>query len=175
MNPKLKQKLKKIEKEINLTPFLRACLLTDGSLTTLLEALTGSEIKISGLKQKTIPADEKLSGELKINFGEELNEREVVLSAEQKPLVYAKSYSVISRLSDDAKSDILNTDLPIGKILKKHKVEVHREIKEIGLESDAKIAGILNLNNNKILWRSYMLIQKNVPLMKIEEYFGKFR
>jgi len=175
MNPKLKQKLKKIEKEINLTPFLRACLLTDGSLTTLLEALTGSEIKISGLKQKTIPADEKLSWELKINFGEELNEREVVLSAEQKPLVYAKSYSVISRLSDDAKNDILNTDLPIGKILKKHKVEVHREIKEIGLESDAKIAGILNLNNNKILFRSYLIIKKSVPLMKIEEYFGKFR
>ena len=175
MNSKLKQKLSEVEKEINLTPFLRACLLTDGSLTTLLEAFAGYEIKISGLKQKTIPAGGKLAGELKINPGEELNEREVVLSAEQNPLVYAKSYAVISRLSDDAKKDILNTDIPIGKILKKHKVEVHREIKEIGVVSDAKIAGILNLNKNKILFRSYLIIKKSVPLMKIEEYFGKFR
>ena len=173
MDKKLKQKLKIIEEECTLTPTQRAALLTDGSLTILLEAFEGSEIKISGLKQKIIPADEKFVGELKITSGEELNEREVILSAGKKPLVYAKSYAVISRLSDDAKNDILNTDLPIGKILKKHKVEVHREIKEIGLKSDARIAGILNLNNNKILFRSYMIIQKSVPLMKIDEYFGE--
>ena len=162
------------QKEITLTPKKRALLLTDGSLTILLEAFAGSEIKISGLKQKTIPANEKLADELKINSGEELNEREVILSAEQKPLVYARSYGVISRLSKGARNDILNTDIPIGKILKKHKVEMHREIKEIGIISNAKIAKILNLsNNNKILWRSYTIIQKNVPLMKIEEYFGK--
>ena len=176
MDKKLKQKLKEITQEIDLTPFLRACLLTDGSLTILLEAFTGNEIKISGLKQKTISSNEKLSKELKINSGEKLNEREVILSAEQKPLVYARSYAVISRLSNDAKNDILNTDIPIGKILKKHKVEMHREIREIRIKSDEKIAKILNLNNknnDKILWRSYVIIQNNVPLMKIEEYFGR--
>lgn len=168
----MKQTLKEIEEQIKITPFLRACLLTDGSLTILLESFTGHEIKISGLEQKTIPADEKISKELKINPGEKLNEREVILSAEQKPLVYARSYAVISRLSNRAKKDILNTDTPIGKILKKHKVEVHREILEIGIKTEPKIAKILN-KNNKILWRSYMIIQKNMPLMKIEEYFGE--
>jgi len=175
MNKQLKKTLKDIEKEIHITPFLRALLLTDGSITTLLEAFKSCEIKITGLKQKIVEADEKLSEELNINPGEMINEREVILSAEQKPLVYAKSYAVILRLDICAKNDILKTNAPIGKILKKHKVETHREIQEIGIKSDAEIAKILNLNNNKILFRIYLIIHKNMPLMKIEEYFGEIK
>ncbi len=173
MNKNLKQKLNEIEEHISLTPFHRACLLTDGSLTILLEAFTNSKIKISALKQKTVFPDKKLIKELKINSDEKLNEREVILSANEKPVVYAKSYSVISRLCDPAKTDILNTDVPIGKILKKHKVETHREITEIGMKTDTKIAGILNLTGDEILWRSYIIIKENLPLMMIEEYFGE--
>jgi len=173
MDKKIKQKFSEVEAEIGLTPFLRALLLTDGSITTLLEAFTNREVKVAGLKQKTISSGNELAVELNINPGEELNEREVILSAGDVPVVYAKSYAVISRLGGDARNDILKTDVPIGKILRRHKLETHREIREIGLKHDDKIAGILNLNNDKILFRSYVIIQKNVPLMKIEEYFGR--
>ena len=173
MEKRLKQRLEEIENEISVTPFLRALLLTDGSITTLLEAFTNLEIKVAGLKQKTVPAGDELAVELNINPGEELNEREVVLLAGSAPVVYAKSYAVISRLDGEARNDILKTDVPIGKILRRHKLETHREIREIGLKHDDKIAGILNLDGNKILFRSYVIIRKNVPLMKIEEYFGR--
>jgi beta-ribofuranosylaminobenzene 5'-phosphate synthase len=173
MEKRLKQRLEEIENEISVTPFLRALLLTDGSITTLLEAFTNLEIKVAGLKQKTVPAGDELAVELNINPGEELNEREVILLAGNAPVVYAKSYAVIPRLDGEARNDILKTDIPIGKILRRHKLETHREIREIGLKQDDKIAGILNLNKDKILFRSYVIIQKNVPLMKIEEYFGR--
>lgn len=173
MEKRLKRSLEEMEMEVKVTPLLRALLLTDGSITTLLEAFIGCEIKVAGLKQKTVSSNDALANELNVNSGEELNEREVILLAGNEPVVYAKSYAVISRLGDDAGNDILKTDIPIGKILRRHKLETHREIMEIGFKHDEKIAGILKLNNDKILWRSYVIIRKNVPLMKIEEYFGK--
>ena len=170
----LLKKINNIEERIGkLTPQQKALLATDGSSTSLLEAFANTRIKILGAeKQRIVEADEHIARELRVNAGEELNKRCVLLSAGDRVLVYAESHTPLSRLNADIREDILGTDMPIGKILKKHKIESRREILDIGVTSSERIRGELKLNKeDPVLYKKYLIIHNNLPLMKIKEYF----
>ena len=170
----LLKKINKIEEKTGrLAPQQKALLATDGSSTSLLEAFTNTKIKVLGAeKQRIIEAGGDIALELRVNAGEELNKRCVLLSAEDNVLVYAESHTPLSRLSADIREDILGTDMPIGKILKKHRIESRREILDIGVTSSEKIRRELKLNKeDPVLYKKYLIIHNDLPLMKIEEYF----
>jgi len=167
------KKLSHLQEKKELSEQQKALLVTDGAVTTLLEAFTGSKINVVAKNQKVIKVNEKLAKELKIKNGEDVNERMVFLvdSNTHKPLVYAESYTPFSRLSNEFKEDILRKDIPIGKILKKHKIESRREIKDIDLKNNQELSKLLGLERDThFLWRDYLIIHKNLPFMKIEEY-----
>ncbi|MDQ1262244.1 MAG: beta-ribofuranosylaminobenzene 5-phosphate synthase, partial [Euryarchaeota archaeon] len=62
-----------------LSPVQKMLLGTDGSVTSLLEVVTGSPVEIETLVQRIVPADEAVARELQINPGEEVNFRIVLL------------------------------------------------------------------------------------------------
>lgn len=52
---------------------------TDGSVTNLLEIVTGQPVEIETLEQRTLPADEAVAAELVVRPGDEINYRAVKL------------------------------------------------------------------------------------------------
>ncbi|NMC10650.1 MAG: DUF98 domain-containing protein, partial [Methanothrix sp.] len=50
-----------------LSPVQKMLLGTDGSVTSMLEVITGCPIEIETLVQKVIPADDAVAAELKVN------------------------------------------------------------------------------------------------------------
>ncbi|NTV00806.1 MAG: DUF98 domain-containing protein, partial [Methanoregulaceae archaeon] len=171
----LKTRIREIEKETGyLSPLQTILLLTDGSVTTLLEAISGDEVSVTTLSQVVAIPREDVAAALEIGTSERVNHRTVVLKNNRtgEVLIYAASYTPLLRLEPGFTEDLMRADIPIGKILKKHAVESRREILRIGIrESDDTISRALGERPGPFLFRSYKIIQAGKPLMLIEEFF----
>jgi beta-ribofuranosylaminobenzene 5'-phosphate synthase len=103
---------------------------TDGSVTQLLEAITGHLVTVKTLVQEIVPADAQTAGRVNVSVGEPVNNRVVELrdSITGEVLIYAISETPVERLSPAFKNDLMMADIPIGKIIKQHHIESRREI-----------------------------------------------
>ncbi|MFH1323334.1 MAG: chorismate pyruvate-lyase family protein, partial [Methanobacteriota archaeon] len=102
---------------------LRICAGTDGSVTLLLELLTGKTIYVKTLEQDVVKAEPEIARLLEVEEGDEVNNRLVTLSADGTVYVLARSLSAIKRMPKDVRSDLMRADIPIGRILREHKLE----------------------------------------------------
>ncbi len=143
---------------------------TDGSVTTILDVLTGGRVNIKTLTQEFIPADHKISRELAIAQGDTVNYRVVVIGSNE-PLIHAISYIPINRIDNDFKEDIIRADIPIGRILKKHQVESRREIKSVQLEEPSVDLKTIFNTDSMMLTRTYNIIRNDEILIRIKETF----
>ncbi|MHC1603574.1 MAG: chorismate--pyruvate lyase family protein [Candidatus Syntropharchaeales archaeon] len=150
-------------------------LLTDGSMTLLLEIYTGDPVAVETLTQKTIQATEEIAAKLGVDVGSSVNYREVVLKngLSGEALLYAISLTPISRLTDEFRDDLLRADIPIGRIMKLHGLEFRRELVKIEKEDvSAKLIGIFGLKEGEyILKRVYNIIHDEKILISIMEAF----
>ena len=158
-----------------LSPVQKMLLGTDGSVTSLLEIITGSKIGIETLVQQVLPADDAVALELKISSGEDINYRIVKLKREDtgETLIYAISHTPIKRLEPGFKDDLTKADIPIGVILKKHQIESRRDITgaEV-LQADREMACVFNIfPKEPMLSRSYKIVRHGEPLIAIKEMF----
>jgi len=74
--------------------------MTDGSVTTLLEVLTGKPVVVKTLLQQVVRADTERAAALDVEEGDNINYRVVVLKNDDddRPLIYAESYTPIARV-----------------------------------------------------------------------------
>lgn len=158
-----------------LSPVQKMLLGTDGSVTGLLEIVTGSPIEIETIDQRVVPAEKSIASELKIQPGDEVNHRIVKLKRADtgETLIYAVSHTPLKRLEPDFKDDLIRADIPIGVILKKHKIESRRDLTGADvLQADREIAGIFNIiPRETMLSRNYTIIRHGEPLIAIRETF----
>ena len=165
-----------IEKEHGTLSTLQKILLsTDGSVTSLLEAIEGEEVTITTLSQEIVPADPDTADRLEIRTGSEINHRVVELRNGRtgEILIFAVSDTPIERLEPGFKSDLMQADIPIGRILKKHSIESRREISDIGIRaSDEAMSRIFGIPfKDPLLFRKYRIIRQGKPFISIEELF----
>ena len=144
---------------------LRICAGTDGSVTLLLEQLTGNTVHIETKEQRVIKATPEIAGLLDIEEGDEVNERLVVLTAGETVYALAKSLAAVKRMPPDVRKDITQADIPIGRILRDHKLETRRDIINMGITTNDFFAGIT------VLSREYNIIHNNSILIWINELF----
>jgi len=148
---------------------------TDGSVTQLLEAVTGHTVSITTLVQEIVPADAAVAERLNIKNGEPVNHRIVELrdADTNEVLIYAVSQTPLSRLSPEFKDDLMKADIPIGKIIKRHRIEARREILNAGVSpAPDSISRIFSIcRSEPLLSRQYRIIHKGEPLIYIEEQF----
>ncbi|OFV67922.1 MAG: beta-ribofuranosylaminobenzene 5'-phosphate synthase [Candidatus Syntrophoarchaeum caldarius] len=153
----------------------RLMLLTDGSMTLLLEIYTENPVVVETLKQQIIPATAELAAKFNLEKEADLNYREVILKdgVLDKPLLYACSLTPLSRLTDEFREDLLRADIPIGKIMKRHGLEFRRDLTRIAEEeASAKLIEIFGLGaREKILKRFYDIIHRKEILISIMEAF----
>lgn len=151
---------------------LRICAGTDGSVTLLLELLTGKAVTVRTLEQSVEKATPDIAELLEIDRGDEVNNRLVTLSADSTVYVLAKSLSAIKRMPQEVRSDLMRADIPIGKILREHKLETRRDILKIENVSSEFFGDV------PVLSREYRIIYKGKVLMWINECFpvdGRWR
>jgi chorismate-pyruvate lyase len=144
---------------------LRICAGTDGSVTLLLELLTGKSINVRTLEQSVIKATPEIAKLLDIDEGDEVNNRLVTLSADSMVYVLAKSLSAIKRMPQEVRSDLMRADIPIGKILREHKLETRRDILKI------EMVRLEFFGDVPVISREYRIIYRGKALMWINERF----
>jgi len=165
-----------IEEQVGRLSSVQKILLgTDGSVTQLLEAATGHSVTITTLVQEVIGADAAVAERLNIREGDPVNYRIVELKDAEKNevLIYAVSQTPLSRLPPEFKEDLMRADIPIGKIIKRHRIEARREIVSARVSpAPDEISRIFSLcRNEPLLSRQYQIIHKGEPLIFIEEQF----
>lgn len=170
------KKISELESTVGkLSPVQKMLLGTDGSVTSLLEIVTGSPIEIETLAQRVVPAKKSVAAELMIQPGDEVNYRIVKLKRADtgETLIYAVSHAPLNRLDPDFKDDLIRADIPIGVILKKHKIESRRDLTGADVvQADREIASIFNIfPREMMLSRSYTIIRHGAPLIAIRETF----
>ncbi|RLI70140.1 DUF98 domain-containing protein [Archaeoglobales archaeon] len=153
-------------------PIHKILLHTDGSITKILEAITGKNVEVETVKQEIIKADKKIAEILKIKENEDVNYRIVNLKVNDDVLVHAISYTPLIRLEKDFKDDLMKADIPIGKIMRKYKIEARREINWTKTEKADEMAEIFGIEKGDLLLiRNYNIIHKGEILINITEYF----
>jgi beta-ribofuranosylaminobenzene 5'-phosphate synthase len=158
-----------------LSPMQKFLLGTDGSVTQILEAITGKKVMIETLMQKIIPADPKTAEHLGISEGDPVNYRvvEIKTAGSREVLIHAISHTPIARLSSDFRDDLMKADIPIGRIIQSHRIEARREILNARVSPATDEAGrIFSIAKHEpLLSRQYRIINGGEPLIFIEEQF----
>jgi beta-ribofuranosylaminobenzene 5'-phosphate synthase len=165
-----------LEQEVGrLSPVQKILLSTDGSVTQMLEVITGSPVRLETRSQHVEPADAETAGVLQCREGEDVNHRVVTIRRDPsgEVLLTAVSYALVARLPPEFREDLMRADIPIGKILLRHRIEARREIREIRANpADPGTAGILGiLRGEPVLSRRYEIIHRGAPLLSIREAF----
>ncbi len=151
---------------------LRICAGTDGSVTQLLEVLTGKSVKVETISQNIVKASPQIAELLDIETGDDVNDRLVTLKVDDIVYVLAKSLSPINRIPSGIRDDLMRADIPIGRILREHKLETRRDILNI------RILHRDFFGDLPVLSREYKIIYENKVLMWINECFpvdGRWR
>ena len=157
---------------MKLNPIHKILLKTDGSITLIIEALTGREVDLEVIEQRVVKSDYKLSHLLDIELGSEINYRVVYLKVNDD--IYTKALSLIplSRIGQDLMKELIESKLPLGKILKKYKIETRRELNWYRVISDDELSKEFKVKTDKrILARNYNIIKDGKILANITEYF----
>ncbi|VVB89969.1 Chorismate pyruvate-lyase [uncultured archaeon] len=144
---------------------LRICAGTDGSVTQLLEVLTGKSVEVKTLEQGLTKATPQIAGLLEIKENDEVNSRLVTLSVGDTVFVLAKSLAPIKRMPKAVRNDLMKADIPIGRILRDHKLETRRDIRRMEIVSHDFFGDI------PVLSREYSIIYNKNILMWINECF----
>jgi beta-ribofuranosylaminobenzene 5'-phosphate synthase len=158
-----------------ISPVQKFLLGTDGSVTQILESITGKKIVIRTLVQKIIPADRQTAGHLVIAEGDPVNYRIVEIRTEGsgEVLIYATSCTPINRLPPAFKDDLMKADIPIGRIISQHHIEARREILSARVTPATDEMGRIFAicKDEPVLSRQYQIIHAKKPLIVIEEQF----
>ncbi len=170
------QEIANLEQRVGrLSPIQKMLLGTDGSVTSILEVITGEPVGIETLEQRVVPANEEVARELNINVGEEVNYRVVRLKNMKsgETLIHAVSYTPLRRLEPEFKNDLMRADIPIGQILHKHRIESRRDITRAECEqADEHMSKLFKIFPKELmLARRYKIIRKGEPLIAIRETF----
>jgi len=170
------QAIREMEAQVGrISPVQKFLLGTDGSVTQILESITGKNVVIRTLVQEIIPADRTAAENLSIAEGDPVNYRVVEITTEDRGevLIYAISHTPVQRLSPEFRDDLMRADIPIGKIIRQHHIEARREILTAQVIPATEEAGKLFsiCKNEPLLSRQYQIIHGGKPLIFIEERF----
>ena len=155
-----------------LSPFHRALLVIDGTVTTFLEAYTLEPIEVVRLGQAVQPLTEE-NPWLALNAGASVLARNVRLEGRYTHRVYAQATSLIAldRLPQDIVSGLDVEGGGLGRILNSAKAENRREILWYGRERADHNERSGATARNEFIARTYRIIQGGQPIMLISEKF----
>ena len=159
--------------ETPLSTLQRVLLMTDGTVTDVLEAYANEPIRVKKLNQ-TFDIVDSEQPELDLPSTERVLRREVLLHgvASGKNFLYADSVLWPDELHPELVAGLLGSDTPLGRLLAKYRVETFREIVALGFEPAGPCAGYFEIDpTTKLVFRTYRIIINGRPVVRITEKF----
>lgn len=160
-----------------LTPLQRALLVTDGTVTRLIEAYTFSPVEVVPLREAERVLDIEHAW-LELPIGDSVVTREVVLQTPttdtQAPKIhaYAISQVVYQRLPSSVIEGLKLSAGGLGALLQRTIWETRRDLLWWGVERATDLPDAIgHLKSQPFLSRTYRIVAKKDPLMLITEKF----
>tara|TARA_R100000656_G_scaffold117740_1_gene91215 strand:- start:742 stop:1383 length:642 start_codon:yes stop_codon:yes gene_type:complete len=174
-----KQK-KRMERSLRgLNHFQKILLVTDGTVTALLEHLSGEPIVIKKLHQSTETSAAGIPENHRTQIGSDEYPalvRKIVLKGEVSATnyIYAESSILLNSLPKEFRDDLVNSNMPIGKLWSKHKFETYKTNFTIQRErADQMLSELLAVpEGSEILSRTYCVYTRGKNSMIITEKFS---
>lgn len=157
----------------SLEPLQRVLLVTDGTLTEILEASFFERIRLVKVSQRVIAATVS-HALLEPNPEEVVIERKILLQGERslRNYAYAESLIAVDRLGTLFRDALLNSDTPLGRLWLEHKLETFKELQEVRCLSANGFSGYFEcVETAPLLVRTYRVFSASRPVMVITEYF----
>ncbi|MEK6684576.1 MAG: chorismate pyruvate-lyase family protein [Nitrospirota bacterium] len=156
-----------------ISPFLRALLATDGTVTKFLEAYLWEPIQIKLLFQGDTVIDRDVP-ELEITKGASVLKRQVLLCGldSGRTYTFAESLIRLDRLWEELREELLQGRLGMGEILRDRRMETYRELITYGREAVGDLSSVMKMAPDEtLLYRSYRIFNKQLPTILITEKF----
>ena len=166
------KKLNGIE-TVSLKPLQRILLVTDGTLTEILEATFLERIQLIKVCQQII-SPTAVHAELEPGPQEALLERKILLRGvtSARNYVYAESVIVLDRLSPAFRDGLLNSAVPLGRLWLEHKLETFKDVPDVRCQPADDIHHHFGCQESSpLLVRTYRVLSAARPVMLISEYF----
>lgn len=157
----------------NLSPLQRIILISNGTLTELLEHLVVEPLQVVKLHESIDATSDEIAY-LDLPKNQQVITREICLQGKNsgKNWLYAKSKIVLERLPTQFQKDLLDSQIPIGKLWAKHRVETYKEIELPFSEMAEKLAIHFNIApKDELLGRTYRVFSNQQPMMMLTEKF----
>lgn len=156
-----------------ISPFLRALLVTDGTVTKFLEAFLWEPIEVERILQEDSSMDQSIPW-LEITPGMSVLKRQVLLRGlfSRKIYTFAESLIRTDRLWNGLREDLLQGKLGMGELLRDRRMETYRELLVYGQEEAGRLSSVLGVDpGDPLLYRSYRIYNKKLPTILISEKF----
>ncbi len=156
-----------------LSIFQKILLITDGTLTEILETYLNEPIHIDKLSERVISeAPNKQFPEIGKN--ESLLERKILLQGEKSRnnWLYAESFIIPDRLDIQFQNDLIKSRIPIGKLWKMYRMETFKEPVTFFQKKAGQLADYFEINSeDMLLCRTYRIFSDRQLFMTITEKF----
>jgi len=156
-----------------LTPLQRILLITDGTLTEILEAHFLERIELVKLSERFLTRGEA-STPLELEDGERVMERKINLRGAKSGTlyVYAESHILVDRLDPTFQVELLESNIPLGRLWLSHRLETFKEFVKIDCRPACELAIHLTCAGDApMLGRVYDVFSSGRRVMRIAEYF----
>jgi len=155
-----------------LPPFLRALLVTDGTVTKILEAYFWEPVEVVTLRQELICAERPIHW-IGVAEGDRVLMRRARLSGGDSARVYATAFSVIrpELIPETFRQRLIDREIGIGVLIRDSGLESYREVLEVGIEAvDGNGEGRAR-ERADLVFRTYRIIIDGEPVILITESF----
>ena len=170
----------------SLSPFLRVLLTLDGTVTKALESYYWEPVRIDVVFQEVLPSQADLAV-LDCGKNDEVLVRQVNLVGAKTGRTYSSAESLIflQRLPEHLKRQLLDGDIGIGQLLRRHVLETYREILLLGTgrpkqRSHRELYDVFSTLSPTLssadhpktaVWRIYRVLMNGDPAVLIRENF----
>jgi chorismate-pyruvate lyase len=154
-------------------PLQRILLVTDGTVTEILEATFLERIQLIKVFQKLAPANAS-HAQFNADRDETLLERRIFLrgSRSGRNYAYAESVIAVDRLGTAFRNELVESDTPLGKLWLEHRIETFKELVGVRCRAANELSRDFGCQKAApLLIRSYRVFSNNRPVMIITEYF----
>lgn len=155
----------RIAEDPELSPLQKVLLITDGTVTQLLEVCTGEKLRVKKL-QRNLP--DRAPEALDLRGDEQALSRAILLHGSRRAYLFAHSWLVPNRMPEPVSEALLTTSQPLGHIWHAHRLEEFREIIDFRREEDAEVGGLLACGP-RLLSRTYLVFTGGRPVAHITE------
>ena len=157
----------------SLDPFQRILLVTDGTLTEILEANFFERIQLVKVSQDIISAT---TSHVLLDPvpGEALGERKILLQGARtgRNYVYAESLIAVDRLGESFRKELLDSGIPLGRLWLEHQLETFKKLQAVRCQRAGALSHYFECAETELLLdRTYRVVSGGRPVMVIAEYF----